>query len=311
MEINQLRYFVAVAETGGFARAARRCGVTQPSLSQQIQKLERELGQLLFDRLGRTIKLTAAGEVLLPRAQGLVAEFNALKRSVDNEILSGAGSVAVGMIPTIAPYLMPGALARFSARYPRAEIRMFEDVTTSLVDMLVNARIDLAIMSLPLDHKSIRWEEVAREPLFAAVREGHPLAASRRIGLADLEAEPFILLHEEHCLGAQIESLCHARETQLQVVSRTSQLSTARSCVASGIGVTLVPQLAVAADEGTGIVYREIEEPRPFRSIVGAWHSGRTRSSLSEAFLEELRAECAERLADPRASRLAAAGAGR
>ena len=121
MELHQLLYFVAVAETGGFSRAAERCHVAQPSLSQQVQKLEHELGQPLFDRLGRGVTLTEAGRALLPRARVILAEVQQIKRSLRQEIQDGYGQLAVGVIPTVAPYLLPGIIRRFSELYPKAE----------------------------------------------------------------------------------------------------------------------------------------------------------------------------------------------
>src|SRR5688572_11378347 len=158
MELHQLRYFLAVAESRSFSKGAAACDVAQPSLSQQVQKLEREVGRRLFDRLGRTVALTDAGRALLPRARRILAEVDGVERGVTAEIDAGHGTLSVGAIPTVAPFLLPGAVARFTRTQPEAELLVREDLTANLVDGLVRAELDLCICALPLDDERLATE---------------------------------------------------------------------------------------------------------------------------------------------------------
>src|ERR1700751_698091 len=146
MELNQLRYVRAIAETGSFSRAAERCQIAQPSLSQQVLKLEEDLGAKLFDRLGRSIRVTEAGRAFLPYARSILAQMESARLSVANKNADVRGSIAVGAIPTIAPYLMPRYTAAFARKYPDAKLRIVEETTPVLVESLRNLSIDVAIL---------------------------------------------------------------------------------------------------------------------------------------------------------------------
>jgi LysR family hydrogen peroxide-inducible transcriptional activator len=301
MELHQLRYFVAVAESRSFSRGAAACAVAQPSLSQQVQKLEAELGQRLFDRLGRTIALTDAARALLPRARRVLAEVEAAGRAVTDEVQDGRGTLAVGAIPTIAPFVLPGAAAEFTRANPAAELVLREDFTVNLVEALAKAELDLCVCSLPLDDERIAHEELATEPLLVAAASGHRFAcdiakngrrACQRLRPEDLDGEPAVVLHELHCLGQQVKSFCRQRRLSPRIVCRTTQLATVRGLVAKGLGVSLVPQMCAAADRDGGCTYCPVDDPDLHRTIVVAWHAGRGRSRLAERFIVSLRAEC-------------------
>jgi LysR family hydrogen peroxide-inducible transcriptional activator len=186
MELHQLRYVVAVAETGGFSKAARRCYVAQPSLSQQIKKLEQELGQKLFERLGRNTVLTEAGRALLPRARLILKEAGDIKSGITEDVGSGAGQLSVGLIPTIAPYILPGALKRFHESFPRAQISVNENLTERLIKSLIGLEIELAVMSLPIEDKLIRTE-----PLFEDPPRPRHIAISRACGIGGRDDRGF------------------------------------------------------------------------------------------------------------------------
>ena len=296
MELHQLLYFVAVAETGGFSRAAERCHVAQPSLSQQVQKLEHELGQPLFDRLGRGVTLTEAGRALLPRARVILAEVQQIKRSLRQEIQDGYGQLAVGVIPTVAPYLLPGIIRRFSELYPKAELSVYEDVTAALVTGLIEGRLDLGIMSLPIHNKLIETVELLTEPLVLASpryhQVGHHSFVSKAwIDAKEIEGFPFIALNEIHCLGEQIQSFCYTQELALEIVCHTAQLATVHSCVAAGLGVSLVPLMMAAQDHSEKVLYRPVRAEMPKRKIVAATHRDRTQSHLTRRFVCLVQAE--------------------
>ncbi len=285
MEIHQLTYFVAIAETSGFSRAAKRCNVAQPSLSQQIMKLEQELGRQLFDRLGRTVTLTEAGQALLPRARSILAELQDVKRNLSQEINQGHGHLAVGFIPTIAPFLLPGVIKNFAEKFPHAELSVYEDFTEALVRDLIGGKLDIGIMSLPINNKLIVTLELFTEPLLVASSRHHKLITNASIKVKELEDFPFIALNEVHCLGEQVQSFCYQQDVNLEIVCHTSQLSTVQSCVALGLGVSLVPQMLVASDTSEQITYHSVSDATPKRKIVAASHAGRLQSFLAQQFI--------------------------
>lgn len=288
MEVHQLRYFVAVAETGSFTRAAARSLVAQPSLSQQIQKLERELRRPLFDRLGRHVQLTEAGLELLPRAQSILAALDETARIIREEPTPGQGQLTLGAIPTLAPYLLPRVLTRFLKRYPRVEMRLREDVTPGLLQALHAGEIDLALLSLPLDDAQLTWLELGAEPLLAALPKGHRLARRRTLRADDLANEPFILLGDMHCLAEQVTAYCRQSGFAPRLACRSVQLSTIQEMIGLGLGVSLLPALARAADKSGRVAYRHLGKPGPSRTIAVAWHKHRYLGPTARLFRDFL-----------------------
>ncbi|MCL4245891.1 MAG: LysR family transcriptional regulator, partial [Candidatus Dadabacteria bacterium] len=293
MELHQLRYFVAVAESGGFSKAARRCYVSQPSLSQQIIKLEQELGQRLFERLGRSVVLTEAGRALLPRARLVLTETGNIKSGIVEDVDSGIGVLSAGFIPTIAPYLLPGTLKRFYAGYPHAGISLQENLTDRLIGGIIDLEIEVAVMSLPIENSPITTETLFDDPLYLALSPGHELVKAREIRAKDLKNIPFIALEEDHCLGEQINNFCYERQLNPDVVCRTWNLSTIQHCVSFGNGISLVPLMMVLTDTSNTCVYRPIKGRSPKRTVVAAWHRDRRPSKLAREFISMVKAEYA------------------
>ncbi len=292
MELHQLRYVVAVAKTGNFSRAAERCHVAQPSLSQQIQKLEDELGQRLFNRLKRGVKLTEAGESFLPRALRILEEVEAARREAEDTQALVRGTVTVGALPTIAPYLLPSVIARFSAKYPGIEVVVQEDTTARLLKLATAFEVDLAIMSLPIDEAGIEVEKLFSEELVLAVPLNHALAKKKSVKVADLEDERFILMKEGHCLGDQVLGFCNRRNFQPKVSCRSAQMETVQALVATGLGISLVPQMALDSGPTNRPVYRSLEGTKPERAIVVIWPKRRAMSRAAKEFLGCLREGC-------------------
>jgi LysR family hydrogen peroxide-inducible transcriptional activator len=297
MELHQLRYFVAVAQAGNFSRAAVRCHVSQPSLSQQILKLERRLGQPLLNRLGRRAVLTDAGRLLLDRATAILAAVDDAERRLADEGGSLSGRLSIGVIPTIAPYLLPPALEGFARRCPDVELAFQEDVTRNLIAAVVEGDLDLAIVALPIADERLQVEPVLTEPLYVAVPHGHPLTRRRKITIRDLGAERFILLDEMHCLGEQVLSLCRAHDCQPTIACRSAQIATVQALIALGQGVSLLPDMACRADRSNRVVYRSLTNEESRRTIAVVWHRHSYHSTSAESFLEELRALAREQRA--------------
>jgi LysR family hydrogen peroxide-inducible transcriptional activator len=292
MELHQLRYFVAVARAGSFSRAAERCHVSQPSLSQQIGKLEGRLKQRLFDRLGRRVSLTEAGRLLLDRAEAILAAVDdAERRMRDGANLEGA-RLAVGAIPTVAPYLLPPVLKRFLRRHPGVDLTVHEDVTRRLVETTAAGDLDLAVLALPVADERLQAEPLLTEPLLLALPPRHRLGKRRRVAVEDLAEERFILLDEMHCLGEQVLSFCRANGCQPRIACRSAQLATVQKLIALGQGVSLLPAMARKADPGNARSYRPLAGGRPTRTLAAVWHRHRYHSLAAERFLTELRAVC-------------------
>lgn len=289
MELHQLRYCVAVADTGGFSRAAERCAVAQPSLSQQIQKLERELGSPLFDRLPRGALLTEAGQRLVRRARRILAEVADAGRCVRELGTAVVGAVRLGAIPTVAPYVLPRVLARFRRRYPVVELRIEEDLTEALIERVADGRLDLAVLALPVEHAQLCVEPLAREPLLLAASRDDRLARRRTVRFQDLANRPLIVLHEMHCLGRQIGSLCDRLGKGREIVFMGSQLGTIQRMVALGLGLSFIPEMAAREDNSSKRVYLSLGKEAPTRTLVAIWHVQRYRTNASRAMVEMLR----------------------
>lgn len=291
MELHQLEYFVAITETGSFSRAAQRCNVAQPSLSQQIIKLEHEIGQPLFDRLGRKVVLTEVGKRLLPRANVILGELQEIKGELQTEIQAGYGNLRVGFIPTIAPFVLPLVIRRFSQEFPNATLEVHEGLTEELVQKIIDADLDVGITSLPINNKKIHTEELLVEPLLVASTQKFEIASRAVIQVKELDDFPFIALSEVHCLGEQVQSFCYQQDLELNIVCHTSQLVTVQNCIALGLGVSLVPQALAISDTSGDIIYRTVSDIAPKRKIAAATHARRNQSFLACKFIEIVRSE--------------------
>jgi LysR family hydrogen peroxide-inducible transcriptional activator len=288
MEMQQLRYVVAVARKKNFSRAAEHCHVSQPSLSQQIQKLEEELGERLFDRLKREAKLTPAGEAFVRRAVRILDEVDAARREAHDARALLRGRLAVGVLPTIAPYLLPDIIVRFTRRYPGVEVEIHEDMTARLLKLALTCDIDFAIASTPLHDARFEVRELFTEELLLAVPPDHPLATKRTVTSSDLDGEKLIVMKEGHCLGEQVMRFCERRKTHPTVSIRSAQMETIQCLVRAGVGLSLIPKMAVLTGRNDTPVYRSLHAPRPERSIVVAWPKQRPPGKAASEFIKEL-----------------------
>ncbi len=291
MEIHQLEYFVAIVETGSFSKAAERCHIAQPSLSQQIIKLEHEIGQPLFDRLGRKVVLTHVGRLLLPRANTILNELGEIQWEIHNEVESGEGLLTVGFIPTVAPFVLPRVIRRFGREFPQATLEVHEDLTDVLVRKVIDGELDVGITSLPIKNKLIRTEELLTEPFLVAASHHYEIGTRASIMVKELDAFPFIALNEVHCLGEQVQSFCYQQDVDLNVVCHTAQLSTVQNCIALGLGVSLVPQALALSDTTGEIDYHTISDTVPQRKLAAITHTRRHPSILTRQFIEMVREE--------------------
>ena len=286
MEMHQLRYVVAIARTGNFSRAAEQCHVSQPSLSQQIQKLEDELGERLFERMKRVAKLTPQGEAFLPRAIKILEEVEAAKQEASDAREFLGGTMRVGVLPTIAPYLLPTVLPQFIADFPGLEILFQEDTTAQLLKLVLSYEIDFALVSNPIHDERLAERELYSEELLLALPPNHPLTRKRLVKVNDLEAERLILMKEGHCLGDQVLDFCNRRDLRPTISFRSAQLETIQSLVRAGLGISLIPATARQRDPKLAPEYRAFVDPKPERKILAIWPKQRPISRAAIQFLK-------------------------
>jgi LysR family hydrogen peroxide-inducible transcriptional activator len=287
MELHQLRYFCAVADAGSFSRAAEKCHVSQPSLSQQIQKLESELGGRLFDRLGRSVRLTDLGGAFLPRARSVLHELSSAKDELSERLQSEAGPVVIGAIPTVAPYWLAQRLASFSRKFPKVHLTIAEEITPVLLDRLRAGSVDLAVLALPIRGHEFDFHPLFSERLFAALPKKHKLSRRPSLQLADLRRDPFLFLRDGHCFRDTAVAACARARLDPRVVFESGHLSSLLAMVGAGMGVSLVPEMAV--DKSRPCRFVRIADPQAERTIAAVVLRGRTLNRGSRALLSHLR----------------------
>lgn len=280
MNMDQLRYFVIAAECGSISKAARRCDITQPSLSQQISRLEADLNVTLLDRLARGVALTDAGRALYPKAKQLLVDIAHAANELRSDEWVSKARLVIGAIPTISPYVLPGLLAKMRKRWPLAQLQVREDVTEHLIEALVEGEIDVAILSTPIDHALIDVQVIASEPMLVVAPRKHPFGKLEVLGVDDLRDQDTITLDQMHCLGRQIGEFCAHRKIERRIVCQATQLLTVLELVRQGLGISIVPQMAADHVTGRGLIYLPMKKGSPTREIALAWHTGRTRPRL-------------------------------
>jgi LysR family hydrogen peroxide-inducible transcriptional activator len=301
--VRQLEYLVAVADTLHFGRAARRCAVTQPALSAQIQQLEEILGVQVFERSRRRVIPTAVGERVIAEAREALQQVDALAEVARSSREPLAGPLRLGVIPTVAPYLLPPTLPAVRRTYPGLELLLREETTRRLIQQLREGRLDLLLLALPLDEADVEELALLEEPFVLVAPRSHRLGrGASPVAEDDLAEEEVLLLEDGHCLRDQALSLCErvgAREAgRIQATS----LSTLVQMVANGLGVTLLPRSALPLEvrPEAGLATRPFRAPAPSRTVGLAW---RRASARGEEFrrLGELLAREARPLVSGRA----------
>jgi len=288
MELHQLRYFLAVARTRNFSRAAEQCHVAQPSLSQQIMKLEGELDERLFERTKRDVALTPAGELFRIHAERVLEEVELARDKVREVRGLVRGRVVLGALPTVAPYYLPARLRAFAAAFPGIEVVVHEDTTAQLAAAVLAKEIDVALLSLPVERTGLEAREFFDEPLLVALPAKHRLAAVKRLTLDDLGPETFILMKEGHCLAGQALQFCRLNGFAPRVSFRSAQIETVLAFVAAGWGVSIVPAMA-RGSVPRGVVCREV--PGLTRSIGVIYRSTRPLNVAARALVDFLGAK--------------------
>lgn len=293
MNLRDLKYLVAVAEHQHFGRAAEACFVSQPTLSTQLKKLEQTLGVTLIERTNRRVMLSPEGEQIVAQAQRILVEVNALTAMSEHLRDPMGGELRLGIIPTIAPYLLPKILAPLAAEFPNLNIQLTEGQTSHITRMLKHGDLDAVLLALPLpmQEENIEEAELYTEAFLFAVAAEHPKAQKRSVSTEDLQDEEVLLLEDGHCLRDQALAICHAhRGVESSNFSATS-LETLRQLVAANMGITLMPELAVATleDANPRVRYIPFSGEVPSRTLGLCWRSSSTRAELLADLAKALR----------------------
>jgi LysR family hydrogen peroxide-inducible transcriptional activator len=289
MDTTLLRAFVETADAGSLSRAARHLALSQPSLTGQIQRLEAHLGTPLFDRHGRGVTLTEAGEALYPRARRILDEVRNTEDAVRREGAEGAGTLSVGAIPTVAPYVLPAAVQRLRARHTATRVELREDYSAVLAKLLLDGALDVVIAALPYAFEHLDTEVLGTDALVVAVPASHASARAGRITLSQLRDAPAVTLDPAHCLGEQVAGFCSSRQLSPSVVCRSAQLATVLELVGAGVGISIVPAMAAVRHNTPQCAYVPLAEHALQREIVAVWRRGAAQSAAARAFVECVR----------------------
>jgi LysR family hydrogen peroxide-inducible transcriptional activator len=293
MTITQLEYAVAVATYHSFVAAAEKCFVTQPTLSMQIQKLEEELGIKLFDRNNRPNTVTAIGEPIIEQAKIILAQCNKVFELVNSNQSIVAGIFKLAVIPSVAPYLMPGLLDQYADHYPDVKLLVKEMETDQILAALKNNEIDAAIVSTPLENSSIVEYPLFYEPFVGYFPEGAAVLKKKLISASDIDMENLLLLNEGHCMRNQILDLCSDHIQELQAHKsfqyNSSSVDTLRKLVDRNKGMTVLPELAVTEfTEDQQDRVRYFEDPEPVREISLVTNGQFVKVSLLQSLIDEI-----------------------
>ena len=285
IKLKDLRYLVAVADCRHFGRAAERCFVSQPTLSAQLKKLEEYLGVQLVERQPNNVTLTEAGGQIVARARRILEaseEVVTLARSHRDPL---AGRLRVALLPTIGPYLLPRIAQSLRKSLPRLDLQLYEYQTTPLLEKLQAGEIDLGILALPVDLEGLEARELYTEPFMVAVPEHHKLAKRDHVRTEDLQGETLLLLEDGHCLRDQALEVCSRVAVHEKQDFRATSLETLRQMVATGAGITLLPELASRGAYGSakGVTIRPFSKPAPVRHIGAVWRRTTARGPAIEA----------------------------
>jgi LysR family hydrogen peroxide-inducible transcriptional activator len=287
MELHQLRYFMAVARFSSFTRAAEHEHVAQPSLSQQICKLEDELGVRLFDRLGRGVRMNPFGERFQEHGRRVLEEVAGARQDMDEMLGLRRGCVWVGAIPTVAHYLLPRTLAAFAKAHPEISVNVREDLTQSLLGQLVAGDLDLALLSMPVKRPEFVAQPLFNEKLLLAVPSRHRFWRRRRpVPFGEVADEPFLLLKDGHCFRDDVLRVCKRCRLNPHVVFEGGQFDTLMAMVAAGAGVTLLPEMARSHYRRADVGLLQFLPPQPARTIGFERHKEKFLTPAARAFID-------------------------
>ena len=288
IKLKDLRYLVAVADTGHFGKAAARCFVSQPTLSAQLRKLEEYLGVDLIERQPRQALLTPAGVEVVARARRIVEASDEVVEIALSHRDPLAGKLRIAFLPTIGPYLLPFVVQRLHKALPRLELMLHEHQTEPMLERLRAGDIDMGVLALPVELDGLHAEPLYDEPFVVAMPAAHPLAERKQLRAEDLRGATLLLLEEGHCLRDQALEVCSRVPVREKQDFRGTSLETLRQMVAADAGITLLPELATrgAYAQSRGVVIRPFAKPVPARRIGAIWRKSSPRGAALAAVAE-------------------------
>jgi LysR family hydrogen peroxide-inducible transcriptional activator len=290
LTVRQLEYFDALAQTLHFGKAAAAAGASQPALSAQIAEMEKRLGCRLFERGGKAVRMTDEAQAMQPKVERLLAELREIERMASQGRDAMEGRFRLGIIPTVAPYLLPRILPKIRERFPKLELELREAVTDRLIEETTARRLDAFIAANPLDGLGLETEDLFADRFFLAVPEGDPAFASPPVPPESPALERLMLLEEGHCLREQALSVCGSVKPVAMASYGATSLTTLLQMVSHGMGVTLVPEMAAeAASAMRDLKILPFAEPMPERTICLAWRKNSARQEDCQALAAVIR----------------------
>lgn len=288
MELRQIRYVMMVAQEKSFSRAAEKLHLAQPSLSQQIAKLERECEVILFHRLPQRVELTDAGNRFIQLANELIVKADELEREMHQFAEGNAGRIVVGSLPITGAFVLPEAFSAFTKRYPRIEVTLIEETSSNLEQMLVHGKLDMSLLTMPIQHPALVTTPVLQEEIYLSLPPQHPLAKEQAVDIKSLEEEPFILLKEGQGFRTISLLLCEQAGFTPKVVFESSNIQTVQALVASGMGVSFAPHMITGVMNGNVSPAYVHLSTHPNRTLVVASHKDKHLSTPMLALREEI-----------------------
>lgn len=278
MNLQQLEYIIALDIHRNHARAAESCNVTQPTLSMMVKKLEEELGVKIFDK-GQPLKPTKSGEIIISRARQITQDIRNLTEFIKSEKDSIDGEYRLGVIPTLAPYLLPRFLNEFLEKHPGVSFTVMELQTAEIIRLLKTGRLDMAILVTPIDDREIREVPIFYEPILLYTAENLKYYEQDKINLKSLSFDNLLLLEEGHCFRGQVENLCASRGKKInsQLNYQSGSFETLKAMVDNNYGYTLIPELAVNVRSKH---VKRFVSPEPVREVSLAVHNGFVKENL-------------------------------
>lgn len=292
MNIAQLKTFLAVAESGSFTTAARLCRISQPSLSVHVRNLEEVAGRQLFVRNRGGVSLTPAGAAMVPKVREIMERFEELERCLATDGMDEVQDLKFGAIPTMAPYIVPPVVREFLRRQPRAKFLLQEDYTSNLLEQLIHRKLDVCLMSTPVEVPELEVEVIGQES-FYAVFSRSLVGRKTSVSLDELRGFQFIVLQETHCLGVQLREFCHSHSLQNRVLCKTAQVSTILEMVAQGVGVSILPEMALRNAPSEQVVFLPIKGVQAEREIALVWRREMQPSPMVQGFMDLLKKQVA------------------
>lgn len=291
MNLRDLRYLVALADTLHFGKAAARCHVSQPTLSAQLKKLEEYLGVELIERQPRRVQLTQAGKELVARARKVLQETDEMLNLARNRRDPLHGQLKLAVIPTVAPYLLPLIVKKLRKQLPHLTLQLYEYKTETLLNQLRTGDVDVGILALPVPLEGLESSTLYTEDFLVALPKEHPLADRTSIKLADLSDDSLLLLEDGHCFRDQALEVCGKAGLAENQDYRATSLETLRQLVAAGYGITLLPKLATRGSAATnqGLSIKPLARPAPHRTIGAVWRKSSTRTGAIQAVSDVIR----------------------